>query len=115
MPSSSPGAWHLGTPYSACVSCLAEALTRPRALGSNDIVVQQRAFITHFFRDSEDVRHRANQFLRLYTVFKEMLISGTLRGAKNWLPKARMCVHSPPTQRIAHDAVRALAGGALFC
>jgi hypothetical protein len=57
---------------------------------SDDLVVQQRAFITHFFRDAEDVGRQARQFLRLYTIFKEMLISGTLRGAKNWLPKARM-------------------------
>jgi hypothetical protein len=53
-------------------------------------VVQQCTFITHFFRDPEDVGRRAHQFLRLYTIFKEMLISGTLRGAKNWLPKARV-------------------------
>jgi hypothetical protein len=66
---------------------------------SDDIVVQQRTFITHFFRDPEDVRRRAYQFLRLYTIFKEMLIAGTLRGAKNWLPKARMCVLRASTAR----------------
>ncbi len=57
---------------------------------SDDIVVQQRMFINHFFRDPADVGRRAHDFLRMYVIFKEMLIGGTLRAAKNWLPKARM-------------------------
>ena len=60
------------------------------ASSSDDIVVQQRLFITHFFRDPADVGRRANEFLRLYTTFKEMLISGLLRGSKNWMSKARV-------------------------
>ncbi len=64
-------------------------------------MVQQRRFITHFFRDAEDVGRQAHQFLRLYTIFKEMLIGGTLRGAKNWLPKARMCVRLRLCEAVA--------------
>jgi hypothetical protein len=60
------------------------------AASSDDIVVQQRLFITHFFRDPADVGRRANEFLRLYTTFKEMLIGGLLRGSKNWMTKARV-------------------------
>jgi hypothetical protein len=53
-----------------------------------DIVAQQRLFIRQFA--PADMAAQAAEFLRLFTVFKEMLISGTLRSGKNWLPKARL-------------------------
>ena len=55
------------------------------------IVEQQRAFVEHFCpRRGVETAALARRFLRLYVCFKEMLIAGTLRGARNWLPKARM-------------------------
>ena len=59
-------------------------------ISSDGVVEQQKAFLSYFFPDVRDVVTKGREFARLYTVFKEMLIAGTLRGAKTWLPKARM-------------------------
>ena len=58
--------------------------------GSDEIVAQQRMFLTHYFRGAPDTEARCNHFLRLYVIFKEMLIGGSVRAASNWMPKARM-------------------------
>ena len=58
--------------------------------GSDEIVAQQRLFLSHYFRGVPDAEARCNDFLRLYATFKEMLIGGSLRASSNWLPKARM-------------------------
>ena len=81
--------------------------------GSDEIVAQQRLFLTHYFRGAPDAEARCNHFLRLYVVFKEMraclafvdilllrsnalsfplraVIGGSVRAASNWMPKARM-------------------------
>ena len=58
--------------------------------GSDEIVAQQRLFLTHYFRGAPDAEAQCNHFLRLYVVFKEMLIGGSVRAASNWMPKARM-------------------------
>ena len=55
------------------------------------IVAMQRAFIEHFCpRRGAEAAALARHFLRLYVVFKELFIAGTLRSAKNWLPKGRL-------------------------
>ena len=58
--------------------------------GSDEIVGQQRLFLTHHYRGLPDAEARCHHFLRLYAVFKEMLIGGSVRAASNWMPKARM-------------------------
>jgi hypothetical protein len=58
--------------------------------GSDEIVGQQRLFLTHYFRGAPDAEARCNHFLNLYAIFKEMLIGGSVRAASNWMPKARM-------------------------
>lgn len=59
-------------------------------MSSDEVVEQQRAFIKHFWPDARDVATHGREFLRLYVVFKEMFIAGTLRSARRWMPKARL-------------------------
>jgi hypothetical protein len=54
----------------------------------DEVMTQQRLFLA--FMEQQRSAVERGQFLRLFTVFKEMLIAGNLRGAKNWLPKARL-------------------------
>jgi hypothetical protein len=58
--------------------------------GTDELVAQQRLFLTHAFRGHADAEARCHQFLRLYVVFKEMLIGGTMRSSANWMPTARL-------------------------